>query len=227
MCLRGECLSRTKPTVCFHGRCHEFRFYSVTPAFLAATHYAFAPSAGEQRRRADYIQLALARNLQWAAVWPRELPHELWLMVAGLLVQDCAALTAQEQVHKCDNMGDSVLDLAQSVYASYVKMDGRYYVKSLRNTAGANAGKRTYLVLPAQTTREEGEEEESKDMFVAEDHLGIRQVVFVSPKRSEEWCRNHPSVPGAWWRHISGKDIPSTVATRSDVGELPCTPFPS
>lgn len=207
-------MSRTKPTVCFHGHCYETRFYSVTPAFLAATHYTFTPSVGEEQRRAEHIQRALARNLQWAVVWPQKLPRELWLMVAGLLVQDCATITAQEQVQASNTVDDSVLDLTQSVYASYVKIDGRYYVKSLQNKAGASGGKGTCLVLPARTARQE-----SKDMFVAEDHLGIRRVVFISPKRRDEWCRNHPSVLGAWWRHISHKAVPSTVAIKGDVRE--------
>ncbi|KAM5352737.1 hypothetical protein ACJ41O_005459 [Fusarium nematophilum] len=215
MCLAAKCMSRTETTVCFHGRCHEFRFYSVTPTFLAATHYAFAPGVSDERRRADYIQQALSRNLQRAGCWPRELPPELWLMVARLLVEPSAVLTAQEQVHGCDATGDSVLDLTQPIYASYVKIDGRCYVKSLQNIAGASPNKGTRLLLPAPST-------EGRDIFVAEDHLGVRQVVFVSPKRRDEWRRNHPNLPGAWWRHVLHKAIPSAATIRSDVQRAGC-----
>ncbi|CCF40510.1 hypothetical protein CH063_00354 [Colletotrichum higginsianum] len=211
MCMRRECMFRDKPTVLFHGHCYAFRVHLVTPKFLAATQYAFAPSVAEERRRADYIQKALALDLQRALVWPRSLPHELWLMVAESLAQACASLTAQEQVQGSVDVDDSTLDLRQPVYASYVKIDGRCYVKSLQNTPGVSGGKGTYLLQPAQAPKEE-----SNNMFVAEDHLGICQVVFVSPRSCLEWCRNHPAVLGTWWRHISYKAIPSAVVFRSD-----------
>ncbi|GJD01246.1 hypothetical protein ColKHC_10071 [Colletotrichum higginsianum] len=211
MCMRRECMFRDKPTVLFHGHCYAFRVHLVTPKFLAATQYAFAPSVAEERRRADYIKKALALDLQRALVWPRSLPHELWLMVAESLAQACASLTAQEQVQGSVDVDDSTLDLRQPVYASYVKIDGRCYVKSLQNTPGVSGGKGTYLLQPAQAPKEE-----SNNMFVAEDHLGICQVVFVSPRSCLEWCRNHPAVLGTWWRHISYKAIPSAVVFRSD-----------
>ncbi|CVK92453.1 uncharacterized protein FMAN_07349 [Fusarium mangiferae] len=196
MCLVGECPLRTKATVCFHARCHESRFYSITPAFLAATHYTYSLSLSEERRRARYIQQALAYNLQHAGLWPRELPTELWTMVAGLLLEDCAALTAQEQLHGCDSAEEYTLDLTQHVYASYVKMDGQSYVKNLRNTARTDVKGESHIIL--LTPGIYAEENEGKDMFVAEDHLGIRQIVFVSRKHCDELCRSHSSAPGAW-----------------------------
>ena len=51
------------------------------------------------------------QNLQLATDWPRELPNELWLMIAELLVQECAVLNTEELVHRSDAIGDSVLDL--------------------------------------------------------------------------------------------------------------------
>ncbi|KAH8729173.1 hypothetical protein BGZ61DRAFT_529423 [Ilyonectria robusta] len=179
LCLGDHCLSRTKATVCFHSRCYEFRSYPVTLAFLAATKYAFVALAHEERRRADYIQRALAQNL--------------------------------------DVIGDSVLDLTQPVYSTYVKVDGRYYVRSLLNAPGTDASKQAYLLLPARTEKQGPDGDDgSKDLFVAEDHVGIRRVIFVSPNRRDEWCRSHPSVPGAWWRHIPHERIPSAVAIKTN-----------
>ncbi|KAF5019171.1 hypothetical protein F66182_8821 [Fusarium sp. NRRL 66182] len=213
-CLVGECSLRTKATVCFHARCHEARFYSITPAFLAATCYTYNPSLSEERRRARYIQKALVCNLQQARLWPRELATELWTMVAGLLLEDCAAFTAQEQLRKCDKAEEYTVDLTQPVYASYVKIDGRVYVRNLQNKARTDVkgGSRIMLLAPGKHAKEN----EGKDMFVAEDHLGIRQIIFASPKRCDEWFRSHPSTPGAWWKHISQGDIRSTVTIRSD-----------
>ncbi|KAG5766485.1 hypothetical protein H9Q72_005450 [Fusarium xylarioides] len=177
--------------------------------FLAATCYSYDPPLSEERRRARYIEQALVYNLQQARLWPRELATELWTMVAGLLLEDCAAFTAQEQLRECDSAEEYTIDLTQPVYASYVKIDGRVYVKNLRNT-----GKTDFHML--LTPGICADENEGMDMFVAEDHLGIRQIIFASPKRCDEWCRSHSSAPSAWWKHISRCDIRSTVAIRSD-----------
>lgn len=217
MCLADECFFRTKTTVCYHSRCHEFRFYSVTPAFLEATYYTFPPSLVEERRRTRYIQQALARKLQPATTWPRELSTELWDMVAGLLLEECAVLTAQEQMHRRNNTKDSILDLTQPIHVSYVKVDGRTYVKSLRNTAGIKTKGEISFILPSPIMQDRDVDgHKGKDIFMAEDHLGIRQIVFVSPKHRDNWCCTHPNALGAWWKHISWDDMPSTLTIRSD-----------
>ncbi|KAH6869421.1 hypothetical protein B0T10DRAFT_594670, partial [Thelonectria olida] len=216
LCRHDKCRDRTN-TVCFHSRCYEFSSYSITPAFLAATKYAFVPPAHEERRRADYIQRALAQNLQLMTDWPRELPLELWLMVAEPLIPDCAVLSTKELVHRTDTIGDSVLDLTLPVYATFVKIDGRYYVRRLLNALGTQDSKQVCLFLPGRTEKQGRDDgDEGKDLFVAEDHVGIRQVIFVSPGRRDEWCRSHPSVPGAWWKHIPREDIPSAVAIETN-----------
>lgn len=143
-------------------------------------------------------------------------------MIAEPLVQECAVLNTEELVHRSDVIGDSVLDLTQPVYSTYVKVDGRYYVRSLLNAPGTDASKQAYLLLPARTEKQGPDGDDgSKDLFVAEDHVGIRRVIFVSPNRRDEWCRSHPSVPGAWWRHIPHERIPSAVAIKTNVGDHP------
>jgi hypothetical protein len=138
-------------------------------------------------------------------------------MVAGLLLQDCATLTAQEQVDGCNSDGtaDIIFDPNQPVYATYVKIDGRSYIKTLRNKT-RNKTKGEISIRLSTPIIQDGDAE--KDMFVAEDHLGIRRIFFVSPKHVEKWCRAPPSVPGAWWKHMSQHNIPSTMVFKTDVG---------
>ncbi|KAK7423337.1 hypothetical protein QQX98_001128 [Neonectria punicea] len=219
LCLGDECLSRTKATVCFHSRCYEFRSYPITPTFLAATKYAFVVPAHEERRRADYIQRALAQNLSLATSWPRELPHKLWLMIARPMVQECAVLNLEEAVHRSDAISNSMLDLSRPVYATYVKVEARYYVRSLQNSLGTDASKQAHLLLPARTEKQGTDDDDAgKDLFVVEDHIGILQVIFVSPNRRDQWCRSQPSIPGAWWRHIPRETTPSTAAIKTNKG---------
>ncbi|KAF5005793.1 hypothetical protein FDECE_7785, partial [Fusarium decemcellulare] len=172
----------------------------------------------DERRRARYIRQALTGKLQQAGHWPRTLPTELWLSVASFLLEDCAALTAQEQAHGSNSAEESILKLTEPIHVSYVKIDGRSYVKNLRNTVGTNTKGGGHIILPAPIEQKRGKKEndEGKDMFWAADHLGIRKVFFVSPRHCDAWCRTHPSAPGAWWKHVSGNGIPSTVVIKSD-----------
>lgn len=132
MYLIARCMSRNDRTACFHRPCYAFSFYDVARKFIVTTQFAFVPSTAEERRRAHYIQQAHYRNLQRVSGWPRELPGELWLMVAGHLVKVDAVVTTHERVQGCDDEGKSTLDLTQPVYASYFKVDGRYELRVCR-----------------------------------------------------------------------------------------------
>ncbi|KAG8673851.1 hypothetical protein FPOAC2_07320 [Fusarium poae] len=214
MCLAKKCRSRTKAIVCFHSSCYEFRFRAITPAFLAATDYTFPPPLTEERRRTQYIRQSLTYSLQQAKFWPREIPLELCAMVVSLLLQDCAALTSQEQVDRCnsDVATDVTLDLNRPIYATYVKIDGRSYIKALGDEPrNSTKGQLTIRLSPPIQDRKA-----DKDIFVAKDHLGIRRIFFVSPRHVEQWCRTPPSVPGAWWEHLPQCDIPSTMVFKTD-----------
>ncbi|KAF5661805.1 hypothetical protein FHETE_8269 [Fusarium heterosporum] len=136
-----------------------------------------------------------------ATLWPRKLPTELWAMVAGLLLRDCATFTAQEQVDGCnsDNAADITLDLNQPVYATYVRIDGRAYIKALGHEA-RNETKTEISIRLSTPIIQDGNA--NKNIFVAEDYLGICRIFFVSPKYVEQWCRAPPRVPGAWWKHL-------------------------
>lgn len=167
--------------------------------------YSFAPSPLEEQRRKTYISHALAQKLPSSGSWPRFLPPELWVMVARFLVRECAAVAAQAQAQGCGDTLTGFLNLSRPVYASYVKTNGCYYVKTLRNHARTDASETTYLLLPRTYTNRyaSSRRNSGKDMLVAEDHLGIRRVIFLDSNQRKSWCRNPPSVPGAWWRRIS------------------------
>ncbi|KAK2773500.1 hypothetical protein CKAH01_13540 [Colletotrichum kahawae] len=214
-CFRKKCGRREEPTVCYHVDCYQLRLYSITPTFLTATEYAFTPSPDEERRRSEYIRQILACKLEQMVFGAQSLPYELWLMVARHLVRQCALHMAQSQVRTADKVGDSILDLNQSVFASYIKIDGRHYIKRLQNTPESGSGSGCCLLLPARNSKE-------KDMniFVAEDHIGVRRLAFVSTRKLEEWCRNQSSVPGVWWKNISQGVMPSAIIINGDVQGL-------
>ncbi|KAH7143595.1 hypothetical protein EDB81DRAFT_934991 [Dactylonectria macrodidyma] len=90
----------------------------------------------------------------------------------------------------CNRIGDYDLDLTQPIYASYIEIDGHLYIRGLHNTAEADSCKGAYLVLPIRTRSQLCDQ----DIFTAEDHLGIRRVVFVSSERRDTWCHEYPLV---------------------------------
>ncbi|KAH9234049.1 hypothetical protein K456DRAFT_1772389 [Colletotrichum gloeosporioides 23] len=214
-CFLKKCRVREEATVCYHVDCYRDRLYSITPIFLAGTEFSFTPFPEEERRRAEFNRQILACKLEQMDFGTQSLPYELWLIVARHLVRWCALHMLECQVRTADKVGDSVLDLNQSVFASCIKIDGRYYIKRLQNTPESRSGSGCCLLLPTRNSRE-------KDMniFVAEDHIGIRRVAFVSTKNLKEWCRNQSSVPGAWWKNISQGVMPSAITVNGDVHGL-------
>ncbi|KAF7559766.1 hypothetical protein G7046_g4391 [Stylonectria norvegica] len=207
-CLRETCsYSDNRSTECYHVVCYDRKPLPITLEFLAATNYDHAPAKGEVKRRVRHIQESLAQHLHRKVAWAGRFPYELCLMIARALdVRDCVTLMAQTEAWRNQHESSVPLDLEGPVYATYIKMDGRYYVKTLRNTRMPRAtAERTCIVLPARSENQIVEQSSRHDVFFAEDHLGLRQIFFVSPTRRKDWNRNPPIVPGAWWRLVSKK----------------------
>lgn len=136
-------------------------------------------------------------------------------MVAGYTLPQWAAIPALEQDRTCPQMPDHDLDLSLGVYASYIKIDGKIYIRDLENAATGydTSGKKICYLPPPATiglTR--------MYVYVAEDHLGIRKVAFVMPTSHDAWCKNQEYMPGVWWRRISLVDVcTATFYIESDV----------
>lgn len=192
----------------------------------------------EDRRREHYLQKGLAPRLTHACTWPRELPLELWTMIAGYLIRECAVVSLQEQVLKCQNQQRRLaLDLAKPVYASYVSVEGRCYVQCLKNedpeahSAEASkekpedpnkAGKRMNLLFPGRSVTTQS----SVNLLVAADHLGIRRMLFIPEgQKLSKWYRRQVYISGLWWRHfpadvLASSDSGSALIVENDVSVL-------
>ncbi|KAI1500052.1 hypothetical protein F5X99DRAFT_430004 [Biscogniauxia marginata] len=192
MCCQNRCMFRTRSVDCFHSGCYTFRLFPVSPDFLAATEYSFQPPICEERRRRDLIQQNLVERLKQTQ-WPRNLPDELWLLTAQYLVRECAIVTVQEltiQPRVCD----SVFDLSRDVYVQYVMFEGARYLKSIKNSGCAEAKQEGQLLLDARRART------VQKVYIAEDHLGIRHIQFISS--DDKSSRSSLDIPGVWWRTI-------------------------
>jgi hypothetical protein len=131
-------------------------------------------------------------------------------MVADLLVYECAVVTTREQRPETDNLGNLPskfsLDLTRDIYAQYYEFDGIYYVKTLMNSRGkeGNCGRLLFSEQKYGLIQH---------ILVAEDHVGIRSVQFVSSNTVPEPCL----IPGVWWTSISGLGGITKVIAHTDV----------
>ena len=204
----SPCAFRGRRVPCFHATCFDFRLSPITQTFLDATNYSFSPPFSDERRRADRIQCLLVPRLKKAL--GDKLPHEVLAMIAELLVRECATVTGQAQAWE-QNASDYLVDLSRDVYARYHVVDGVRYVKSLGNFL-SETNEEGQLLLDVQ--KQGG----IRKIVIAEDHLGIRLVKFVS--LDAVFPKNRHGLR-AWWRDISKPTGISEIKVRTDVSGDP------
>ncbi|KAL9574036.1 hypothetical protein ACKAV7_001812 [Fusarium commune] len=130
-CASPRCMAEGRRIPFFHNDCFCFRLYDISDALVAAGDYAFDPPAYERNRRSHRIKRLLAPKLRDEL--QIRLAAETLMAIAGLLVRECAVITAEEQSLGV-NVSDMTVDLTQDVYISYTTVDGVRYVKSIGNT---------------------------------------------------------------------------------------------
>lgn len=177
------CSQCTRTTHCFHIECHSSALrLPITSKFLAATDYTYIPPLSEQHRRFQYFQTSMAENLNLSRSLPI-LPPELWQLVAGHLVRLSAAVTSQHRVPSHATALTYEIDASKPIYASYVKFDGSVYVKSLYNSSDPTSGTDIRLFSPGHRDSTIT----SLEIWLSEDHQGIRRIVFVAPGTLRAW----------------------------------------
>lgn len=133
----------------------------------------------------------------------RKLPPELALLVGQYCIREYAIAAVWLQIP--GSITHSV-DMLAGIWACYVKIDGTRYIASFANRPSGNA----QLILSTEQATSVG------TMYVAEDHLGIRQVYFgdSGPPNMDK------RVSGLWWRtfFVYGG---SRVRVYTDVGFTP------
>ncbi|KAJ4183009.1 hypothetical protein NW767_013689 [Fusarium falciforme] len=195
----------------YHVECLKYA-PPLTKEGLRATKYTYEPTTSEDPRRASRIRDVAGRRLQMECPI---LPAEVCLLITEELVRECAATVTHELLQGCSLQAlNSELNISLGVWARYTCIDGIRYVESLSNTGDSQS----VLLLGADKASA------PELLYVLEDHLGIRQVVFASYEHSLKLsallCRPKTD---AWWRTIpiAGKKL----IFESDVSWLSnCSP---
>ncbi|KAM6516568.1 hypothetical protein FALCPG4_014750 [Fusarium falciforme] len=181
----------------YHVECLKYA-PPLTKEGLHATKYTYEPTTSEDPRRASRIRDVAGRRLQMECPI---LPAEVCLLITEELVRECAATATDELLQGCSLQAlNSELNISLGVWARYTCIDGIRYVESLSNTGDSQS----VLLLGADKASA------PELLYVLEDHLGIRQVVFASYEHSLKLsallCRPKTD---AWWRTIpiAGKKL--------------------
>ncbi|KAK8920324.1 hypothetical protein VCV18_007627 [Metarhizium anisopliae] len=98
-------------------------------------------------------------------------------MVAGYLYRQWAAIACQD-VARHLYPSNSTIHLTQDVYATYVTIEDISYLQSLQNSPLGNDAK-GHRILDAPQGHT------IRTIYVAYDHVGIRNIYFELPKRDD------------------------------------------
>ncbi|WQF76305.1 hypothetical protein CDEST_01319 [Colletotrichum destructivum] len=203
------------------GRCHHDEqragchvdCIEITPDFtlakvLEVTTPAFEPPVLADKRRIRWFQSRLAGILETTTRHLPHLPEEVRHNIAAWALDH--RLTRRRLVIDCVNKRcaekmSAVLSVktSEKIYARHVEFEGVQYIAYLTNAASDD--KDILLFDPTSPTS-------INSLFVANDHLGVRQLLFTD---SSKQCTIEQEV-GVWWRALKLESLGGRIQYHSD-----------
>lgn len=140
-----------------HRACRRITQIQLSGDLLSALAFSFSPESIDTSRREKRLQSDFALHAR-GSEWPRQLPNELWYLVACCFsLQEYAALVAERLSLELSTPEEIVLDLALPIDVAYRMIDGARYISSLRNGEGVTA-------------------KSASRVEIGEDYCGVRQL---------------------------------------------------
>jgi hypothetical protein len=138
------------------------------------------------------------------------LPSELLAQVSSYLLRECAAVSVRAELHaKSGSFGmqpqQILMNVRRDIYADFVNLEGIQYVKRLCDSTLQASSQGRLLNVQSKSL--------PSSIYVAEDHLGIRLVLFGRPDKA---LREQSKLLGLWW-NIVNIDADTEVKTETDV----------
>ncbi|KAL2258767.1 hypothetical protein VTK26DRAFT_7790 [Humicola hyalothermophila] len=191
-------------------------------AFFEATSYQYQPPRVEDERRIRWLRRT------WRSILSRkyvQLPVELCDHIAQYSLQPFAVLCGLALCEtKSRHLASNHVSFSTKVWAGFTLFEGLAYILSLTNQQPTeNRDTRVQLAFDPELAQPD------TLMFLAEDHLGVRKVLFV-PSSETPTVGNRPikERPNIWWRAVVVLRPDSTVEGRFDgVTFRPSTCKPS
>ncbi|EEU36051.1 uncharacterized protein NECHADRAFT_102079 [Fusarium vanettenii 77-13-4] len=189
----GHCVHNDGKDVGCHFSCLRIPEAAQIYHLLMANTYSFEPDPLQERTRCLRAQKELASELQNTLPFPMELRAR----IAQELVREYI-VAKNSSLLGCSTFKPSTITIASEITETYTAFEGEQYISSLANDPSSCD---TYVP--------------PKVIYIGEDHLGIRKLVF---SRS----RTNPDVdyvPGIWWKPLLVRES-GTVEFASDVRGL-------
>ncbi|KAM0438950.1 hypothetical protein ACHAPT_001711 [Fusarium lateritium] len=108
---------------------------------------------------------------------------------------------ALERGSETSELKDCVIhDRKHPMYVSFIKINGQHYLQRMwQNYSRATKALSSSASDKSEVVCRLTPSDWINHFFVAVDAAGVRQVFPVAPDQREAFCRNYPTLPGAWW----------------------------
>lgn len=170
-----------------HAECIGLEISAPTRLIAEAMSYNNYPPPVEVERRKEWLQSSLAPILH-GILRPFSVPLEICQQIARYCsLRERATATARTFWQENSKTPDHVFNMAHELWACRVEFEGVHYIARLTNERGDQPASLIHTPEPGK---------EIDTMYMAEDHLGLREVFFVSSP-------DIPAVkhrPGLWWK---------------------------
>lgn len=205
--------SEDMPATAIHQSCFDdtaSKKEDLDPANNITT-YAFEPALSEDSRRARWYQGEFAVTLCMELQPRHALPLELLNKIAGYSFKSHAAqsiLRRRRELKSGHITGRSAVnevDVYKDIWVTYTSFEGIKYIQTLANERGPE---KSILLRKAESTENE------ITMYVAEDHLGIRDLLFSDSLNNIPAVQEHE---GVWWRTMNRDIRESRLSWQCDV----------
>ncbi|OTB05541.1 hypothetical protein M426DRAFT_319811 [Hypoxylon sp. CI-4A] len=199
---RDVCTHDGGLAVVCHFECVKCLPFYLAGSFALALNYSYEPPLNEKKRRIAWLSSSLTSNLSLSY----NLPNELRSEIAQHLLREYAIMNARS-FWTTGGSTNTLLDLELTIWVRYVEFEGIKYISSITNHPDPNAHDILFNPNPAF---------QIDNIFISEDHLGIRQVYF---RPTGQTPRLAPS-PGVWWKTLVRPRLEEKLCVKTDGVKL-------
>ncbi|KAK3300334.1 uncharacterized protein B0H64DRAFT_380644 [Chaetomium fimeti] len=188
-----------------HPECLELVPLKLRSAVIEATSYRYEPPRAEDERRARLLRLQWSRVL--CITFQYRFPLELCDDIAQYSLRTFAVRRALESLEMPQHATSCLVSLSTRVWVRYTFVDGVRYLQSLTNEQPPDDSAAVELAYDSNSV---------DTMFVAEDHLGVRNLLFTSSPQK-------PTIeerPNVWWRTVAIPNLDSKLEGKINGAKL-------
>lgn len=194
----GTCTYGEQSTGC-HVECISFVPSEHLRSLLKATSYQYEPDSAQDNKRGHWLRST------WSSLVAEKLRIPLELcsrIIFPSLIREFTVLYAFASLDSSRSSGSEVT-VSDDIWARHTFYEGVRYIASLTNQRPSEDQADTTLISKSKSV---------STIFIAEDHLGIRDIWFVSTGSTPR--RDYANV---WWRKLEITSLSLPLKTHTDV----------